>query len=470
MPTTTSRSTQREGYSEDPVISTRNHATPCNYSPHSNEMTYKYVKAPDYPESFEIITPNSEGSNAEWKSFEHYKRVLGDPPAAVGSRLGIGSYDSNHRYANVWSDPMMGQNDYATSGGGPMLYGKPGIWDKTPDLELLYVPESGGSFVPLPLNLTELKELSLKTMLPIIKADLSVVNSIYELKDFKSLARNVTDVRRLTSRLRSIKAWKRGKVETLRQLFRGNASGYLQAQFNILPLLSDISSIYAALSRSERRLNDFITREGRPQNKHFVYKWYELPESTFDDVKTGTCRFRYQKYPTMSSFTYTFISKIRRWTFAKPTTFHAQIQYNFNYTEYQREHARMLAWLDTIGVNLNPQIIWNAIPWSFVVDWVIGVNRWLGQFAITNMEPKINIRRYLWSVKREREIIVEHQLHDSYVLPNAYTSWVPYPIVYETAYRRQVGLPTVSSILSSGLTLKEISLGAALVISRKRKR
>ncbi len=145
--------------------------------------------------------------------------------------------------------------------------------------------------------------------------------------------------------------------------------------------------------------------------------------------------------------------------------FHAQIEYNYNYTQYQVEHARLLGYLDALGVNLNPSIIWNALPWTFVVDWVLSIGQYLDDFKVENMRPQINIRRYLWSVSRGRVITVHRAVR---LKLTDEQFWIPLPTVRQTAYRRQVSGVSSSSILSSGLTLKEVSLGAALVIVRKR--
>lgn len=133
----------------------------------------------------------------------------------------------------------------------------------------------------------------------------------------------------------------------------------------------------------------------------------------------------------------------------------------------------MLAYLDAFGVNLNPAIIWNAIPWSFVVDWLLGVSRWLDNNKIAFMEPQINIHRYLWSISRRRTILVQRR---TACLPKAgatnkvLSDVVPLPKVTETAYRRDISLPSASSIISSGLSLGEFSLAAALVVSRRSRR
>jgi len=150
-------------------------------------------------------------------------------------------------------------------------------------------------------------------------------------------------------------------------------------------------------------------------------------------------------------------------------TFHAEMEYSFTLSSFQNEHARLLTFLDTMGVNLNPMILWNAIPWSFVVDWVINVNRWLDGRKVLNMEPTVAISRYMWSWKYSRRVRVRF---DS----NTNDSWSPIlrttylPDLYEEAYRRDVQLPTKSnSFFGSSLNSQELTLGAALVFSRRRR-
>jgi len=45
--------------------------------------------------------------------------------------------------------------------------------------------------------------------------------------------------------------------------------------------------------------------------------------------------------------------------------------------------------LDSMGFELNPRIIWDAIPFSFVIDWFFGVGSWLGRFKIDALELPI---------------------------------------------------------------------------------
>jgi hypothetical protein len=304
---------------------------------------------------------------------------------------------------------------------------------------------------------------SLNVMLPYVKAQLSLLNTVVELKDFKSLPKTLNSMASFAVRRR----------ETLRQTLRAASDGYLQAKFNILPLLSDISGIRTALLRTERRINDLVTRSGRVQRRHFAFNWYEHTDTTTTNQATQSNPAFFSAFfapLSSSSGPFGVTVKLTRYVSYIPSVFHAEIEYNYNYTQYQLVHAQALGLLDALGVNLNPAIIWNAIPWSFVIDWVVNVSSFLNKWRESNMAPTINIRRYLWSVKRERTILVTKQVLDpSGTYPIAKRSIIPLPVVHQTAYRRGVGLPTSGSVVLSGLNLNEFSLGAALVLSRRRR-
>lgn len=332
-------------------------------------------------------------------------------------------------------------------------------------LPAFYSIREDGGFVPPPADLDKLVSDSLRRMMPGIKAELSLINSLIELKDFRSYVKLMKNpwerLQKLPTSLRTMlkKAWDTGV--TLRQASRGAASSLLEWRFAIAPLLSDISGIHAALSRTEKRMNDLVTRAGRPQKRHYTVNWIEYQDSDEAYPEAGRVQSRFVIAPASL---YAPSRAVRY----EPTIFHAEIEYNYYFTQYQLEHARVLSVLDALGVNCNPAIIWNALPWSFVVDWVVGVGRWFDAMKTRNMEPMINVRRYLWSVKRERRILVSRKTIPFYGLPPEQSA--PAPVVTETAYRRTVGIPDWNSFFTSGISSDELVLGAALVIARRRRR
>jgi hypothetical protein len=351
-------------------------------------------------------------------------------------------------------------------------------------LDPLYVSREDGGFVPTPPSVNLLKQQSLSAMLPGIKADLSIINSIIELKDFKSLPRTLTETTNIvekfgkllntapsrlnlvSSRLRRSFAKSSGK--TLSEVFKAAGDVYLQSQFNLTPLLGDLTNIYNSLVHTEKVLRDLLVRQGRVQRRHYTFHWKPFKEQLTEQTMSVIDLNHYRNIGGEIIYGGPQADNVKLVSFspAISATFHAEVEYNYSFTQFQLEHARVLALLDVLGFNMNPAIIWNAIPWSFLVDWVFGVSRWLDNRKIIQMKPVINISRYLWSWKIDRPTFRSLKSTGTTDQPPLAISRLP--TVWETAYRRDTNLPDSSLITLSGLNPTEFSLGVALAITRKR--
>jgi hypothetical protein len=123
-----------------------------------------------------------------------------------------------------------------------------------------------------------------------------------------------------------------------------------------------------------------------------------------------------------------------------------------------------------LGLSFNLKSIWDAIPWSFLVDWVIKVGDFLDGLSRGVLDPVLDILDYSWSIKRERHIQIYAAF--SHDLPAGastipWNSIVDYPTYRETAYRRQPKTLSRNALILSGLSSRELSLAAALVVTRK---
>lgn len=416
-----------------------------------------YFIRTSFTRSRESLLSDNNGSHSKWKTCEHYQ--CSQVP------------DSGSNVVTCYVDYQTGGYPFRSAKIDnpwvfcPTTFGNAGA--PVSGLPAFFIERSDGGFVPPPDDLDILLDHAISAMMPRIKAELSVVNSFIELKDFLSLRSSIESVKNTIGSL-----FKKGfSRKTLAETFRTKADVYLQYKFNIAPLLSDISGIYRALANTEKRMNALIARSGRVRVSHYTRHLTESGDNDSAIVSDGWDNTAHPKGLGGSYTVYTD-TKLSRSTVTEPATFHVQVQYNYNYTAYQVEHARLLSLLDALGVNLNPAIIWNAIPWSFVVDWVFGIGQYLSTLRSANMDPKINILRCLWSIHRERRITVAgsmtSQTHYASSVKTPPASLV-LPVVVEEAYRRTPFMPSSSSIVSSGLTLTEFSLGAALVVSRRRR-
>jgi hypothetical protein len=311
-------------------------------------------------------------------------------------------------------------------------------------------------------GLMSLIDASLVSMLPGIRPNLSIVNSIIELKDFKSLPRTIGKMQgvlvALKRFIRSPLA-RGGKARglSLRRIFGSTADGYLQQQFNLLPLLSDVNGVINATRETRQAIARLLAEEGKNKTSHFLRSLGNI----FTDSDSTVVIPKAQYYSGAIDGDIEYYRSVK---YLSPM-FHAMLEYDYNLTQWERENALVLGMLDSIGLNNNPAIIWNAIPWSFVVDWVLGVNRWLDQLKRRNIEPTTRLRRYLYSIKVRRVTSLSMRVGKG--SPYRDSGVVPFAGLDETSYLRMPYRPDVMrAITSSGLSPKEFSLGAALVLSR----
>jgi hypothetical protein len=426
-----------------------------------------------------------------WKSCQHYEsRVVDDTPFNSAGRIPWVTWSSNDLRKFTSTDKgidrlvVAGYRNFKDAFGA---FGEhnallPGMTE---------VVSGSQSFVPKPTGLSTLVSASLKTMLPHVKAELSLINSVIELKDFKSLPHALSSYYGTIKKLGTFikegtsalgrnpfslirKSFNPDQGLTLREMLHSTADGYLQAKFNLLPFLDDVRKVFLACTKLSKTMNSLTQNQGRPRKKHFSFQWlpaqftganrvtsYQMAldqfagtENNGDPVKTGVHRYYGHS-----------VRVTREVVVDQPAIFHAEIEYQYWLSQYQNEHARLLTLLDSLGVNLSPAIIWNAIPWSFVVDWVFGVSRYLGDRKVINMEPVVCIRRYCWSWETSRKIKVffeDLSPNDKPACPRTYL-----PDLYETIYRRDIDMPAHSNPLyADGLSGTELSLGAALVTTR----
>jgi hypothetical protein len=409
------------------------------------------------------------GQKWKWKPFEHYKYVLDAAPIPANHdttylNTDLSDYRGGMRatYDHSWYGVRLGS--------GTVGQYNPSI-GVVPDWRTTVSTDEG--FIPKPAKLVELEQAALEAIMPKIKAEFSVLNAVYELKDFKHLTLSAMKVlaafRKLPFKSAVTSTLKLTgflvKDPTKQSLSRLVAGGYLQWKFAVAPLISDIQATWLAVSNTEKKLRKLLDGAEKVRIGHFSVSFKEYENGAVIDG------------PAINEFRDTGVSGSRKvWAYTtrevayQPSKFHVEIEYSYVFLDLQVAHSRLLAYLDAFGVNINPAIIWNAIPYTFLLDWVIGVSRFLGSLKAGWMDPVVFIHQYLWSITRERRITgrVRYPVFGSYV-SNGQEYGLP--VCVETAYRRETRMPEKSSFLTtSGLSPVELSLGAALVVTRRARR
>jgi hypothetical protein len=63
--------------------------------------------------------------------------------------------------------------------------------------------------------------------------------------------------------------------------------------------------------------------------------------------------------------------------------------------------SKIGGFLDALGLNVDPSIVWNAIPFTFVVDWFFDVSRWLQSLRMESLGIAVRLESCSVSCKTE---------------------------------------------------------------------
>ena len=232
-------------------------------------------------------------------------------------------------------------------------------------------------FVKVPITgdpIAEVKHLSLDasraasrawwTMQPRFEGQISMINFLYELKDVKSLLGHAYDLFRGLKNLRKIisKVSKNPKYDPSKPL----ASVYLEYEFGIKPLIRDLATIIGQLGETVQAAQEEFQALGRTEGG--LTSHYSEDLATYTNFREGT----------KNNYIYGYGTETR-------TRFVATLRYNYDYKLRSDFDAFMKYW----GLTGSAEAVWEAIPFSFLVDYFIKIGK-----AIHAMEVDPNVKLF----------------------------------------------------------------------------
>lgn len=142
------------------------------------------------------------------------------------------------------------------------------------------------------------------------------------------------------------------------------ADEYLNLEFGVKPMISDIRDTHAAIKKSNQLLEQLRRDSGR-----LIRRRYEFPtESSVTETQSGTG----YSYPAMTTIYYDGQGP---WTVTRYTT--KRFWFSGAYTYYYDQRPGL--WSDLkrreqegnrlLGARLTPSLIWELSPWSWAADW-----------------------------------------------------------------------------------------------------
>lgn len=302
---------------------------------------------------------------------------------------------------------------------------------------------------------------ALRAMWPGVSSGLSVPNALYELKELKAVPRQVLTIlnairpRNVRTTLgKAVKRFlDRRKVIGNDTPVYGAGSAVLLSEFGVKPLVRDCMAFHRSLTTVKTEAERLRRNLQRPLTSHWRY-WVTPATSTYSSVLTtawpdgGQNQQRFFETVTDSWYT-------------------ATMEYMYDLPPGQLKRLEMLVTLDALGMKMSPKILWDAIPWSFAVDWFVKVGDFLDRYTISNVTPIVHVRGFVHSYKWRRELRhtfkVDGQLHATNKEYDLATQ-------EDYFYERRPYLPSFyGSVQTSGLNTRKLVLAGALAATRRRR-
>jgi hypothetical protein len=256
----------------------------------------------------------------------------------------------------------------------------------------------------------------------------TLINFILELKDTKSL----------------FDLWSR-RLSLLKNI----ANAHLNYKFGWLNFISDVQRVFGALKAFREKVRKLQEESGKPTTAHYKRPLdlglLPLDSNVFTDTN-GTWR--------------------REALWVQMPVYHATLNYVYVLPDMSTMLNQAKGFLDSLGVQLDAVTLWNAIPYSFVIDWFFDVGAWIHSLRVDNLKIPATVTGFCHSLKYEyiyRYTFTATPSFDPFMEPKKI-------IAQRTMlrYERRVDVPSTGLL---NTTVKapnwgKILLGASLLIQR----
>jgi hypothetical protein len=303
---------------------------------------------------------------------------------------------------------------------------------------------------PPAYNMDQLAIDAIDRMLPRVNEGTSLVNFLLELKDFKKMKDHGHALSGALSRIRGMTPKKRrwgtrhfgrydpdlskvsyadasyrlkgGRKAVVKDILKRLSGAHLETAFGTVPFARDVAQIFGTLASLEYRVAQLKRFAGTIQQRHFRRflpiggsqpedrNWKQLSSTTSGwggSILPGDVNYQFDAIggtqPSVRSAVR--LNTRMRWI-ARPV-YHATMRYTYVLPELDTMLDRLWLFMDALGVRWDPNILWNAIPYSFVVDWVVDVQSFLADYRRDNWPIQTQIHDFCHSVKYHGEYAID---------------------------------------------------------------
>lgn len=220
------------------------------------------------------------------------------------------------------------------------------------------------------------------------------------------------------------------------------AQSWLAHQFGVKPMINDTKEFITKFRSLDEKILDFIEGQNKVKTYHYEKK---LPSGFFQVPGWEDPHYAHFDLNGSHSDSLSFAADIADVDYVEGIAqrkisnleYHATMKFSYHLPNYGAGLQAFLASLDSYGINFSPSDLWEIIPFSFLVDWVLNVGESLKGLDKENLPVTVVIHDFCHSVKYTRE--------DTFVIQDVVPSnWTPLSTTFSwrrECYYRWRGLP-----------------------------
>ena len=231
-------------------------------------------------------------------------------------------------------------------------------------------PTPPPSIADIPIT-NEMRAEAWASLKPQLNDGFSLANFVFELRDIRDLVRTIPRLRRYLANTNTSGWGSKPLAEVI-----------LAYSFGLLPLISDLKGIIDNILNADKAINKFLSDGKRLESYHFSKELGFHEDVTY--VTSGIVKTTYK------------------------AVYHATLRCKYDYKVDNSTFCRLA------GCRITPEVLWNAVPWTFVVDWIYKVGDFLAQF---DNDPglTVHINDYCDSIKIVSQTSFELSERGSYI-------------------------------------------------------
>lgn len=267
-------------------------------------------------------------------------------------------------------------------GTGPFGFigGPNDLWQNCPDVSAHLVTLPATEF-----DVEDLLASAITEIKPEIELETSILVTLAELAEMKRLVTGPLSMAR-----KLLGSLKQGK-STVLTFAKLAADITLTHQYGTRQTLSDVMSIYSTVMETTNRIQRLVENQNRPLTRYWSITPIEREDSSREVVSTPDGYWK----------------TLRQMHTRVVESFNVTVRYSYRIVDARgipivdSSLLTLGAYMDALGLNWNPATLWDATPFTFVVDWFIGIGDWLDKFKQNNIDTSVTILDSCYSIKRE---------------------------------------------------------------------